>query len=205
MHLDPGGGHKNPFQYSCLENSMDKGVWRGTVHGVCKEWDTTEWLSMDPRKNYLAHCYQGFPGGSDSNRSACIAGDMSSNPGSGRVPWRRETATHSKMAWWKKWQTSPVFLPTESHEQRNLEGYLAWGHRVWHNSATIIHNASEILECWKGQEKRVKWRQEHGAEGCYCSITKLCPTLCDPVDSNMPGFSVLHCLVVCSNSCPSNR
>ena len=23
----PGGGHGNPFQYSCLENPMDRGVW----------------------------------------------------------------------------------------------------------------------------------------------------------------------------------
>ena len=24
----------NPFQYSCLENSMDRGAWRATVHGI---------------------------------------------------------------------------------------------------------------------------------------------------------------------------
>ena len=28
----PGGGHGNPLQYSCLENSMDRGVWQATVH-----------------------------------------------------------------------------------------------------------------------------------------------------------------------------
>ena len=28
------GGHGNPLQYSCLENSMDGGFWRVTVHGV---------------------------------------------------------------------------------------------------------------------------------------------------------------------------
>ena len=28
----PGGGHGNPLQCSCLENSMDKGAWRATVH-----------------------------------------------------------------------------------------------------------------------------------------------------------------------------
>ena len=27
----PGGGHSNPLQYSCLENSMDRGAWQGTV------------------------------------------------------------------------------------------------------------------------------------------------------------------------------
>ena len=37
----PGGGHGNPIQYSCLENPMDKGAWRATVHKVSKS-DTTE-------------------------------------------------------------------------------------------------------------------------------------------------------------------
>ena len=31
-----GGGHGNLLQYSCLENSMDKGVWWATVHRVTK-------------------------------------------------------------------------------------------------------------------------------------------------------------------------
>ena len=30
----PGGGHGNPFQYSCLENPMDRGAWRATVQRV---------------------------------------------------------------------------------------------------------------------------------------------------------------------------
>ena len=32
----PGGGHGNPLQCSCLENPMDRGAWRATVHGVAK-------------------------------------------------------------------------------------------------------------------------------------------------------------------------
>ena len=32
----PGGGHGNPLQYSCLEDFMDRGAWRATVHGVTK-------------------------------------------------------------------------------------------------------------------------------------------------------------------------
>ena len=31
----------NPLQYSCLENSTDKGAWWVTVHGVAKESDMT--------------------------------------------------------------------------------------------------------------------------------------------------------------------
>ena len=36
------GGNGNPRQYSWLENSMDRGTWRATVHGVTK---TQTWLS----------------------------------------------------------------------------------------------------------------------------------------------------------------
>ena len=42
MHLtpglerSPGGGHGNPLQYSCLENPMDRGAWRATVHRIAK-------------------------------------------------------------------------------------------------------------------------------------------------------------------------
>ena len=32
----PEGGHGNPLQYPCLENSMDKGAWQATIHGVAK-------------------------------------------------------------------------------------------------------------------------------------------------------------------------
>ena len=30
----PGEGNGNPLQYSCLGNSMDRGAWEATVHGV---------------------------------------------------------------------------------------------------------------------------------------------------------------------------
>ena len=32
----PGEGNSNPLQYSCLDNSMDRGAWRATVYGVKK-------------------------------------------------------------------------------------------------------------------------------------------------------------------------
>ena len=32
----PGEGNGNPFQYSCLENPMDRGAWQAIVHGVAK-------------------------------------------------------------------------------------------------------------------------------------------------------------------------
>ena len=34
----PREGNGHPLQYSFLENSMDRGAWRATVHGVTKSW-----------------------------------------------------------------------------------------------------------------------------------------------------------------------
>ena len=38
----PRGGNGNPLQYSCLEDSMDRGAWQAMVHRVNKELDMTE-------------------------------------------------------------------------------------------------------------------------------------------------------------------
>ena len=38
LERSPGGGHGNPLQYSCLENPMDRGAWRATVHRVSVSW-----------------------------------------------------------------------------------------------------------------------------------------------------------------------
>ena len=44
----PRGGNGNPLQYSCLENSMDRGAWWATAHGVTKS---------QTRLRDLAHAY----------------------------------------------------------------------------------------------------------------------------------------------------
>ena len=44
----PGGGNgnRNLFQYSCLENSMDRGAWRATVHRIEESQTRLKGLSM---------------------------------------------------------------------------------------------------------------------------------------------------------------
>ena len=42
----PGGGYGSPLQYSYLENPMDRGAWRATVHRVTESWTVLKWLSI---------------------------------------------------------------------------------------------------------------------------------------------------------------
>ena len=50
----PGEENGNPFQYFCLENSMDTGVWQTVVHRGYKKSDMTEQLTRSPA--VLQHC-----------------------------------------------------------------------------------------------------------------------------------------------------
>ena len=47
----PGEGKGYLFQYSCLENFIDRGSWQATVHGDV-ELDSTEWLTYVCVRNY---------------------------------------------------------------------------------------------------------------------------------------------------------
>ena len=46
LSTSPEGGNGNPLQYSCLENPTDKRSLAGYSLWGCKEWNTTEQLSM---------------------------------------------------------------------------------------------------------------------------------------------------------------
>ena len=52
------------------------------------------------------------------------------------------------------------------------------------------------------------WVSPHPCKtfACYCSVAKLCPTLCDPMDCNIPGFPCSSLFPrVCLMSCPLNQ
>ena len=93
-------GNGNPLQYSCLENSTDRGTWWATVHGVTK---SQPWLSTSAsgtkrnrkwehtRFNILmgALFAKGISGSSAGKESACNAGDPGLIPVSGRPAGER--------------------------------------------------------------------------------------------------------------------
>ena len=53
----PGGGYGNPFQYSCLESSIDRGAWQATVNRVTNSQTQLKWLCTH------AHILTDFRGG----------------------------------------------------------------------------------------------------------------------------------------------
>ena len=50
----PGGRAGNPLQYSCLENPMDRGAWRATIH---EEVKSRTWLSNSARTQHTHKYY----------------------------------------------------------------------------------------------------------------------------------------------------
>ena len=62
----PGGGHGNPLQYSGLENPIDRGAWRATVHGVAKSQTLLKQPSTQSNECDRGHArVLGFEGISD--------------------------------------------------------------------------------------------------------------------------------------------
>ena len=51
----PGGGHGNPLQYSCLGNSMNRVVWRATVHRIAKSRKRLKQLSAAQHIYWNSH------------------------------------------------------------------------------------------------------------------------------------------------------
>ena len=53
----PGEGNGNPLQYSCLENSMDRGAWWAIVPGIV-ESDATEQLLHTQTHTFMLPTFQ---------------------------------------------------------------------------------------------------------------------------------------------------
>ena len=79
MGRSPGGGHGSPLQYLCLENPMDRGAWRATVHGAAKSRSqlSTSTHTFEERER---------------TTSAGEPGTSPSSPGAG--PWCRGVFSH---------------------------------------------------------------------------------------------------------------
>ena len=55
LEKSPAEENGYPLQYFCLENSMDRGAWRATVHVVAKCWTQLKQLSMHTHTHFTSH------------------------------------------------------------------------------------------------------------------------------------------------------
>ena len=113
-------------------------------------------------KIYLLVCiYVDFPGGASGKEPASQCRRCKRyrfDPKVGKMPWRRA------------WQSTPVVLPGESHEQRRLAGYSPWG-------------------C-----KELNWLKRLCTHACtriyVCVCAQSCLALYGPMDCSLPGFCI---------------
>ena len=106
----PGGGHDNPFQYSCLENPTDRGAWWATVYRVTKSWTWLKRVNVHTRILVTAKC--GSEGKARAPSPTLQFLILLVNPTT--LGWSLLTApcsysgNHSRFKWfsWKLWKMS---------------------------------------------------------------------------------------------------
>jgi len=86
----PGGGHGNPLQDSCLENPMDAGSWRATVHRVAKSGTRLKRLSMHTYSQQAVKL--GFDQICLLQVYCCLHSPLTPSPGLGKIasPFNKE-------------------------------------------------------------------------------------------------------------------
>ena len=62
-----GEGNGNPFQYSCLENPMDRGVWWANVYEVAQSWTQLKRLSSSSSSS-LSWCWERLRAGGEGDK-----------------------------------------------------------------------------------------------------------------------------------------
>ena len=92
-------------------------------------WSSDGWECRDRQGSELDF-WRSFPGGSSGKEPTCQSRRHKTHgfdPWVGKVPWRR------------KWQPTPLFLPGESHGQRNLVDCSPWDHKELYMTKVTYH------------------------------------------------------------------
>ena len=107
--------------------------------------------------NEISEILPRFPDGSDVEESACNAEELDSVPGWGRSPQGTE------------WQSTPVFLPGESHGQRSLAAYGPCGCKELDTTKRLTLMAENEEEL---KSLLMKVKEESGKVGLKLNIQK---------------------------------
>ena len=109
--------------------------------------------------------------------------------------------------WQKQWWEAGtgVTRKKENHGKFSVIAVLNNCHRICTSAGKKMNwEGTEVL-VWKWSPVATSDKSKKLSYICFCSVTKLCPTLCNPMDYSIPGFLILPFLPVCSNSCPVSQ
>ena len=91
----------NPLQYSCLENSIDRGAWRATVHGAAKSRTRlSDWADNKGNKRQPEVSQAGVV--TSETRPAWWRQQLSSMTGIGRTGLQEVKPKSTSLAWWQE-------------------------------------------------------------------------------------------------------
>ena len=157
LERSPRGGNGNPLQYSCLENSMDRGAWWVIVHGfqrVVHDWAhmhrypiavviRSEKVKAWTMKNGWRM------DGSLVKSLPANAGNRSSVPGSGKS-LEKEMATHSSiLAWEIPWTEDPGGLQSVGLQESDMTWQLNSNKSGQRLKGFFMSKWAEIRVVWK--------------------------------------------------------
>ena len=123
LEVSYGGGNSNPFQYSCLKNSMGRRAWWAAVHGASKSWIQLSTHTEDMKTgSSLDHALNGLT--DFKHVRFCLFLVLSQKSWT----WLKWLINNSKLILWRrKWQPTLVIFPGNSYGERTRMGYSPWG------------------------------------------------------------------------------
>ena len=156
-----------------------------------------------PLRSIDADCsVMSFPGNAHGKESTCQCRRYkrhSFDPCVWKIPWR------------KKWLPTPVFLPRESHGQRNLVGYSSCSRKMSDVAGPIFISwytycistlpmcpvmiPSLYLSLNIFSDRFPSFSSIVALSVHFSSVTQSCLTLCDPLNHSTPGLPVHHQLL----------
>ena len=95
--------------------------------------------------------------------------------------------------WQKQWweAATGVTRKKENHGKFSVLAVLNSCHRICTSAGQKMNwEGTEVL-VWKWSPVATSDKSKKLSYICFCSVTKLCPTLCNPMDYSIPGFLIL--------------
>ena len=177
----PREGNGNPLQYSCLENPMDRGARWITVRGVTRRWT---WQSDWAQHSTAHHSKQ-----LHSLHTTCP-------PVPCFLPVSRFDSSVGPLLFADQFLQLSIQLPSANvyglgehvHQQYRLD--MNW--KTWPIFARDTTPNEVSFQMGPPSLKIIASSWGYLLAVQFSSVTHLCPSFCDPMDCNTPGFPVHH-------------